>query len=269
MFRDQTGDLKPLTSLFSLAGKRALITGSASGIGCAVARRFAESGASLDLVDLNSEGLEGVRAGLSQYGVDICTHTVDLSKKEQIDRLWDGLSGSVPDILVNNAGIYPFKDFTEVDEAFLNKVRAVNLDSVFWMCQHMVKRRAERGGTIINVGSIEAILPFKKELAHYCVSKSGVIALTRSLARDYGKNFKINVVVPGGIVTPGTKNIAKDIAKLKFDLLVTGLEYKARLPAGRFGYPDEVALMVLVLATDLSSYVNGAIIPVDGGFLSA
>jgi 3-oxoacyl-[acyl-carrier protein] reductase len=102
------------------------------------------------------------------------------------------------------------------------------------------------------------------------MSKAGVMALTRALAKEHGKHgFRINAVVPGGIVTHGTKRAAKGILRFDFGLIKTGIEFKQRLPIGRFGQPDEVACMVLVLASDLASYVHGAAIPVDGGFLAA
>jgi NAD(P)-dependent dehydrogenase (short-subunit alcohol dehydrogenase family) len=261
---------KPLSELISLKGKRALITGSAVGIGKAIACRFAEAGADLELVDINKEGLRRTRRELSEFASEINTHVADLSRKEAIDSLWETLKGREPDILVNNAGIYPFRDFLAVDDTFLKKVMDLNLNSVFWMCHHMIARRARRGGVIINIGSIEAILPFEKDLVPYSVSKSGVIALTRSLAKEYGKaGFRVNVIVPGGIVTPGTKAVAKEIARFKVGLLKSGVEFKLRLPLDRGGQPDEVARIALVLASDLSSYVQGALIPVDGGFLSA
>jgi NAD(P)-dependent dehydrogenase (short-subunit alcohol dehydrogenase family) len=138
------------------------------------------------------------------------------------------------------------------------------------MSQHMIRRRINQGGVIINVASIEALLPFMDHLSHYGASKAGVIALSRGLARDYGKNkFRVNVLVPGGIVTPGTMGVAKSITKLNLGLVKSGIEFRQRLPLRRAGKPDEVALMTLVLASDLSSYVHGAVIPVDGGFLSA
>ena len=118
---------------------------------------------------------------------------------------------------------------------------------------------------IVNVGSIEALLPFKEDLAHYTMSKAGVIALTRSLARDYGERFRVNVVVPGGIVTPGVLRTAK---RMGLRAMTEAREFLKRLPMGRMGDPDEVARVILFLASDLSSYVNGAVIPVDGGFLS-
>ncbi|HRA00966.1 MAG TPA: SDR family oxidoreductase, partial [Thermoflexales bacterium] len=252
-----------LADLISLRGKRALITGGASGIGKAIAHRFAEAGADIDLVDLNASAMPHAKEDLSTHGTTIRTHAVDLSQKEEIDALWDALSGSEPDILVNNAGIYPFKKFLDADEAFSRNVMEINLFSVYWMCQRMIRQRGKRGGVIINVGSIEAILPFKEDLAHYSVSKAGVIALTRSLAKEYAKRgFRVNALVPGGILTQGTKNAAKKALAFNFDLMKSGIDFSQRLPAGRLGKPDEIARMALVLASDLSSYMHGAAVPV-------
>ncbi|MHA1238784.1 MAG: SDR family NAD(P)-dependent oxidoreductase [Candidatus Odinarchaeia archaeon] len=260
----------PLSELISLSGKCALITGAAAGIGEAIAYRFAEAGADLELVDVNEKGLINVKEKLSKFNTEIDVYTVDLSNREEIDELWEKLSGREPDILVNNAGIYPFKNFFDITPEFYGKVMEINLNSVFWMCQHMIKKRINKGGTIINVGSIEAILPFGKDLTHYTISKAGVIALTRALAREYGKHgFKVNVIIPGGIMTPGTKKVAREIFKLKLSIVKSGLAFKSRLPLGRFGQPDEVARVALFLASELSSYVQGALITVDGGFLSA
>jgi NAD(P)-dependent dehydrogenase (short-subunit alcohol dehydrogenase family) len=263
-------NVKPLSELISLNGERALVTGSAMGIGKAIASRFAEAGANLELVDVNEKKLKEVKEQLSEFDVNVNIHNIDLSKKEEIDALWSELDGKEPSILVNNAGIYPFISFLKIDGDSLKKVLEINLNSIFWMCRNMIERRLEKGGVIINVSSIEAMLPFKEDLAHYSVSKAGVIALTRALAKEYGKhNFRVNVIMPGGIMTPGVKNIIKEIFKLKLGIIKTAIEYKQRLPLGRFGKQDEVACMALVLASDISSYVHGASIPIDGGFLSA
>ena len=260
---------RALSELISLKGKRALITGAAAGIGKAIACRFAEAGADLELVDIDNERLAATRKELERFGTEVNIHETNISKQEEIDRLWDKLSGDGPDILVNNAGIYPFKEFLDVDESFYKRVLETNLDSVYWMCQKMIGRRLKLGGVIVNVGSIEALVAFKEDLAHYSVSKAGVIALTRSLAKEHGKHgFRINAVVPGGIITSGTKRAAKGIFRFDLGLIRTGIEFKQRLPIGRLGRPDEVACMALVLASDLSSYVHGAAIPVDGGFLA-
>ena len=151
---NKTNIPKPLGELVSLKGKRALITGSAVGIGKAMAYRFAEAGADLELVDMNRRGLGVVRRELSPFDTEINLHKVDLSVKQEVDSLWEQLTGKEPDILVNNAGIYPFEKFLKVDEDFLERVMDINLTSVFLMCQHMIRRRLLRGGVIINTGSI-------------------------------------------------------------------------------------------------------------------
>jgi 3-oxoacyl-[acyl-carrier protein] reductase len=261
---------KPLSELIYLKGKKALITGSALGIGKAMAYRFAEAGADLELVDINGRGLRTVAEELSKFKARIYTHKLNLSSKQEIVALWEELKGKEPDILVNNAGIYPFKDFLEVDDAFFSKVMDINLKSALLMCQQMIKSRLKKGGVIINVGSIEALVPFVEGMASYSISKAGVIALTRSLAREYGKNrFRVNAIIPGGIVTPGAKAVAKEVTQLRLGLLRTGVLFSTRLPLRRGRQPDEVARIALVLASDLASYVHGALIPVDGGFLSA
>ena len=138
------------------------------------------------------------------------------------------------------------------------------------MCQNMIRTRMKKGGVIINVSSIEAIMPFVQDLVPYSLSKIGVIALTRSLAKEYGnRRFRVNAIIPGGIITPGTKAVAKELTHLKTKIIKTGIQFKMRLPLNRGGQPDEVARVALVLASDLSSYIHGALIPIDGGFLSA
>jgi 3-oxoacyl-[acyl-carrier protein] reductase len=272
MDRKRTGktDVPPISKLISLEGKRALITGSAAGIGKAMAYRFIEAGADLELVDISEGGLNTVKEGLATFNREVSIHTVDLSKKQEIDALWINLKGKEPDILVNNAGIYPARSFLDVDQAFYKKVMDTNLNSVFWMCQHMIRTRLKKGGVIINIGSIEAIMPLKEGLSHYDITKAGIMVFSRALASEYGKHgFRINVLVPGGIWTSGTKHIAKEAMKFKLNVIKSGIEYKMRTPLGRMGKADEIARMALVLASDLSSYVNGTLIAVDGGFLSA
>lgn len=261
---------KTIDQLISLRGRRALITGAAAGIGRAIAERFAEAGARLDLVDLDAGALQKTSRLLKAPSDVVHTYAVDISRKSEIEDLWDEIGEPVPDILVNNAGIYPFKDFTDIDEAFLDRVMDTNLHSVTWNCYEMIHRRGKKGGVIINLGSIEAILPFKDDLALYSVSKAGVIALTRALAKEHARHgFRVNALLPGGVITKGTKSAAKSVLKLKFGLVKTGWDFRQRLPVARMGLPDEVARMALVLASDLASYVHGAAVPVDGGFLSA
>ncbi len=262
--------VRSLQDLLSLQGKLSLITGAASGIGKAIAERYAEAGSDLNLVDIDGKGLKDLSEEMKSGGVNVRTYEIDLSSKVEIDLLWNKIGTRVPDVLVNNAGIYPFRKFEQVDEPFLDKIYNINMKAVFWMCQKMITARADLGGVIINISSIEAILPFKDGMYCYGPSKWGVLSLTRSLAKDYSnKGFRINAILPGGISTPGTRNVAKGLLKLQFGLVKDGIEFMARLPMKRFGEPDEVARIATVLASDLAAYVTGAAIPVDGGFLSA
>jgi 3-oxoacyl-[acyl-carrier protein] reductase len=261
-----------LAESMTFVGKNVVVTGAASGIGKAIALRFAEAGASVLLLDVNPEGLSKTVGCLETARCQHSTYEIDLADKKRIDQFWSSLDAeSPPDILVNNAGVYPMEGYLDVDEEFLKKVFNVNMNSAFWMCQNFIRLRKERGGIIVNVSSIEAVLPFKKDMVHYGMSKAGVIALTRSLARDYGKSgFRVNVVLPGAIRTSGTRSLVKDaILNVKLDLVKSGYDFQQRLAIGRWGEPDEVAKVVLFLSSDLASYVQGAIVPVDGGFLSS
>ena len=262
---------RSLDQLISLDGKTAIITGAAAGMGAATARRFAEAGADLILLDINKQGLEEVKGELGEARGSVMTYKVDGGEKAEIDTFWASLHEDAPDILINNAGIFPFKEFLETDESFVDHLMGVNLYSTYWMCQHFIERllKQKKGGAIVNVSSIEAMIPFKDDLAHYSISKAGVAALTRSLSRDFGrKGIRVNAVLPGGIKTEGIKDAYKEVFKDP-GLLKDGYHFSSRLSLGRMGDPDEIARMILVLASDMSSYMNGALVPVDGGFLSS
>ncbi|MFN4245223.1 MAG: SDR family NAD(P)-dependent oxidoreductase [Brevinematia bacterium] len=261
-----------ITKLISLDRKTSMITGAGSGIGKAIARILAEAGSEIYAVDYNKESLDKLKKEFEENDLKIEVFHCDLSTKDEIDKLWNYIKNKEPDILVNNLGIYQFRDFLDVDKEFLDKTIDINLKSCFWMCQKMINSNLKRkkGGIIVNISSIEAILPFAKGLAHYTASKAGVIAITRALAKEYaGKGFRINAILPGGIVTEGTKKIAaKTILKIDVKMIASGFKFWDRIPAKRIGKPEDVAKVVLALSSDLFSYVHGAIIPIDGGFLS-
>jgi len=261
-----------ISDAVSFKGKMVLITGASSGIGRATALRFAETGARLYLLDIHIEGLNETIDLCNQLDNQHIAYEIDLSNKVKIDEFWANIDDkNIPDVIVNNAGIYPMMDYLKVDETFLKKILDTNLNSMFWMCQSYIDKRDKLGGIIVNMSSIEAILPFKKDMVHYSISKAGVIALTRSIARDYGKlGFRANVIMPGAIMTNGTKSIMKDaILGLDVNLLKTGYDFEQRLADGKWGEPDDIAKVALFLSSDLASYVQGAVIPVDGGFLSS
>lgn len=264
------GRTRTLHDLVDLSGQTAVVTGAAAGIGKAICLRLAEAGANIEAVDRDRTGLEVLAEELAAFGRDVSIHQVDLADADAIDRLWESLRSVPPTILVNNAGLYPSKPFHEVDEDLYRATVGVNLDAVFRMCQRFVRSSGKRGGTIVNIGSIEAVLPFKEDLATYSMSKAGVIALTRALSREYARQgFRANVVLPGGILTPGTRDVARDVLKGHVGLIKTGYDFMQRVPARRMGTPDEVARVVLFLCSDLAAYVHGAVLAVDGGFLSA
>ncbi|MGQ4892880.1 MAG: SDR family NAD(P)-dependent oxidoreductase [Candidatus Njordarchaeia archaeon] len=259
--------MKKLVEMLNLSNREVVITGAAAGIGKATALRFAETGANLHLIDIDLNGLEKTKKEAEELAAKVNIYRIDLSNKQEIDEFWNRLN-STPDILVNVAGIYPFKELTKLEEAFLLKIYKVNLFSVFWMCKNFIKKllEAKKPGTIINTSSIEAILPVEANLAHYTSSKAAILALTRAIARDYGKyGIRANAVLPGGIKTPG---VMKTASKLGPKALKIAKEYTKRVPIGRFGEPDDVATVILFLATDLSRYITGAGIPIDGGLTS-
>ena len=136
------------------------------------------------------------------------------------------------------------------------------------MCRAFISRRRTAGGTIINFSSIEAKAAFKPDMAIYAASKAAVLTLTRSLASEYSKKgFKINAVTPGGVRTPGTEQVAKK-ALLHFQLgiIATAIKFAGRLPARHYAWPDDIARVILMLATPMSDYMSGAEVVVDGGF---
>ncbi len=255
----------------SLKGKKTLISGAASGIAKATSWRLAEAGSDLVLVDIDEKGLNKNKTELGFFNIDIQTYTADLSQKNSIDRLWASLDGNIPDRLINVVGIYPGKNYLHIEQEFYEKILDTNLHSVFWMCQNFIRLRKKKGGIIVNISSIEAVTPFKDEMSHYIISKSGVYALTRSLAHDYGRRgFRVNGVVPGVTKTPGIDKIIKNsLKKGKLGLIKTGYDYMSRVSLGRLAEPDEIAKVILFLCSDLASYVQGVMIPVDGGFLGS
>jgi NAD(P)-dependent dehydrogenase (short-subunit alcohol dehydrogenase family) len=263
--------MQTLTEFLSLKDRRVLITGAAAGIGRAMALRFAEAGASLDLVDRDAGGVTRLADELPRGAHQVRTHVVDLTERAAITAMWQMMGNELPDTLINNAGSYPMCDYDEVDPRFLETTLRVNLESALWMAQGFIARRRRMGGVILNVSSVEALIPLRDDLIPYGVAKAGILALTRGLAHAYGRDgFRVNVLVPGAIHTPGTDRLrGSAICQMDVDLIKTGIQFGSRLSLGRWGNADEVARVALFLASDLASYVHGAMIPVDGGFLAS
>jgi len=246
----------------SLENRVALVTGSSSGIGQAIAVKLAQAGANL-IIDYvgHSEGAEETLAQVEAAGARGIIAQADVSKLVEIQALinrgWAAF-GSI-DILVNNAGMEKKAAFWDVIEEDYDHVLGVNLKGPFFLTQAFVRRLRDvkKSGRIINISSVHEDMAFPG-FASYCVSKGGLRMLMRTLAVELGpEGFTINNVAPGAIVTPINKSLLEN--KPKLDALL------ANIPLGRLGSTDDVAELVAFLASDAAAYVNGSTFTVDGG----
>ncbi|HET9110173.1 MAG TPA: SDR family oxidoreductase [Ktedonobacterales bacterium] len=258
--------------LISLAGRRVLITGAASEIGRAVALRFVVAGADLILLDADAAGLAQTAKEVSAIAGGVLAQVVDVADKSQVDAFWKRISAGqgVPDTLINNAGATLIRDHLDADGDHLERAARGALDSMLWMSQAFVAARGKRGGVIVNISSIEALASLRDDLIPYSMGRAGAQALTRALARSYGKRgFRVNALAPGAIHTPGTQRLRDTTLRhLDMDLMKAGYHFDTNVALGRWGEADEVARAALFLASDLASYVQGSILPVDGGALT-
>lgn len=247
-----------------LDGRVALITGASSGIGREVARTFAAEGARIAAFDLARDAGEELVGELAAGGAAsplfVCgdvrdAHQVDAVVQDVVDRC-----GRL-DVVVNCAGVREIDDVYELDPAEWANVIAINLSGVFYCCQAAAKRmRHTGGGSIINIASVAGLIGFTQRPA-YTAAKHGVVGLTKTLARDLAPaGIRTNAICPGLIRTPLTERYFDDAAFRE------GLE--TVIPQGRHGEVREIAQAALFLASDMSSYVNGVALPVDGGWLA-
>lgn len=259
----------PASSLIRLDGKVAVVTGGAMGIGYGIAARLAEAGAHVLIADINEAATLKAAADLSARGWKVSAIAADVSLAPDAERIIDAAQrlGGV-DILVNNAGIYPSAPISQMDEALFDKILAINLRSVFLLTKAATAAMIEqaRGGSIINISSIDAIKPSSIGLAAYDASKHGIYGFTMSAAREFAPHaIRVNAIAPGGINTPGTGAGAPRSAQLEAKMR----EFEKRIPLGRMGDPDDIAMVALFLASELSRYMTGAQVVVDGGALLA
>lgn len=263
---------EPITSWFNLTGKVALVTGSARGIGQAIAARLAEAGAAVVLTDLDFEEVESAAAAIKLQGGKTHALQVDVRQPEQVTHAIESTLSSFGqlNILVNNAGIYPMSPLLSISLDDWEQVQQTNLRGTFLFSQAAARQMiaAGNGGKIINLASIDGIKP-TGNLAHYNASKGGVILLTRALARELGPhNINVNAIAPGGIDTPGSQAmLAQSFATTGQTVEELSAPFAARIPLGRFGQADDVAKAALFLASEASSYITGCVLPVDGGYL--
>jgi 3-oxoacyl-[acyl-carrier protein] reductase len=251
---------------FSLQGKVAIITGAASGFGLAIARRFAQAGASVVIAsrrkalcrqranEIQAQG--GTALGM---GLDVTDETnVRQMVQEVVARL-----GRI-DLLVNNAGIIVRTPVPESSLEEWEHVQATNLRGPFLCCKHVLPHMLSQGqgGAIVNIASYLGMYGGSGNTPAYCASKGGVIALTKSLAVKYGPDqIRVNAICPGFIKTPLNAHIIDDAP----DPVAKEREMAARYPLRRLGRPDDIASAALFLASDASGWVTGITLFVDGG----
>lgn len=261
---------KTINELFNLSGKTAVVTGGAMGIGYGIAKRLYEAGANVIIADIDKKVGEKKAKGLNGQGknqVVFIKTDVSLEKdvKNLISKTVDKFKGL--DIFVNNAGIFPSKMILEMDLALWEKIQAVNLRGVFLCSREAGKVMVKAGqGNIINIASIDALHPSMPGLASYDASKHGVWGFTKNFALEVAKQgIRVNAIAPGGINTEGVQKMNEGGAGTNQEEVIK--QFTQRIPLGRFGEPDEIALAVLFLASEASSYMTGSMIVVDGGFL--
>jgi 2-deoxy-D-gluconate 3-dehydrogenase len=248
--------------LFSLSGRTALVTGANTGIGQGIAVALATAGADIVAVGRSSpEETAGIvrAAGRRFHGIEADLGSA--AHSSEIVRQAVEHFGAV-DILVNNAGIIRRNDALEFSESDWDAVMNVNLKTAFFLCQaaarHMLETR--RGGKIINIASM---LSFQGgiRVVSYTASKSGLAGMTRLLANEWAsKGINVNAIAPGYITTNNTTALRNDETRNR--------EILGRIPAARWGKPDDLAGAAVFLASRASDYVHGTILPVDGGWLA-
>ncbi len=256
---------KPIFNEFSLEGKNALITGAAktSGLCYGMAKALHEAGAKIVLIDLSDEVFPLAK---SLGGAENHCYAVkaDLSKmdslQEGFDKATELLNGKL-NILINGAGIQYRCEATDFPVDKWLQVININLSAVFFMCQLAAKIMIPLGGgKIINIASMTSFCA-SKHIPAYTASKGGIMQLTKALSNEWcGQGINVNAIAPGYMVTDfwaGKINTEQ------------GKAHTARIPAGRWGKPEDLRGVTVFLASAASDYVSGAIIPVDGGYLGA
>jgi len=242
-----------------LEGKKALITGGSRGIGREIVLTCLKNGASVYYIDLNpGDSLEEYKKIAAETGAEVVYKEGNVADEQTITATVDEIleqSGGI-DILVNNAGITRDGLVFRMEAKDWNDVLAINLTSAFYIskpvARQMIKRRT---GSIINVASIVGVIGNAGQ-TNYSASKAGLIGFTKSLAREVsGRNVRVNAIAPGFINTAMTQKLNDEQRKALQD----------QIPMGRIGEPEEVAKVVLFLASDLSSYLTGQVLQITGG----
>ena len=253
---------------FDLAGRSAVVTGAASGIGRATAAALAAAGARVALADVDEAGLGETAAAIGAAAALVVR--TDVSKRSEVESLVARASAAFGrlDVMANVAGILHERPVTEMAEADLDRVLAVNLKGVFFGCQAAARAMArQRSGSIVNVSSSAAFEPYPT-LSAYSMSKAGVVALTRVLAAELGgSGVRVNAVAPGAVDTPMGLARARrpdgSFDPVEREKMLAFM--RSRCPLGITGAPEDVANAIVFLASDGARYMTGQVLHPNGG----
>jgi 2-deoxy-D-gluconate 3-dehydrogenase len=249
------------SSPFDLQGRCAVVTGAGRGIGRAVATGLSQAGA--DVVLLGRPGSsDATRDLIRERGGNVDVVDLDVSDLDAVERVGAELVDTRQvDVLVNNAGIIDREDTVDLGRESWQRVLDVNLNGLFFLCQQLGRPMVERGhGKIVSIASL---LSFQGGLrvASYAASKHGVAGVTKALANEWGpRGVQVNAIAPGYMATDNTTALREDPARARSIL--------ERIPAGRWGSPEDIAGAAVFLSSSASDYVNGHVLAVDGGWLA-
>lgn len=254
-----------LLSLFGLAGRTAIVTGGARGIGRGIAETLGRAGARIVVGDLDGDAATATAEALGSTGIQAVGIQVDVAEEDSVKAFFDAVrehSGSV-DVLVNNAAIFPRAPFMDISVRDWDRMHEINVRGTFLCMREAIRHMSTQGqgGSIVNISSVNSLQPVIFDNAQYGSSKAGVNMLTKTAALEFAsQNVRVNAVLPGGVDTEGARaSTASEAAR-------GPITQEGRMPLNRIGVPADIANAVLFFASPASSYITGQLLAVDGGF---
>lgn len=242
---------------FDLTGRVAFVTGGGSGIGAAVCQELASAGATVWVTDISEQAAQDVGSQIPGAR----SLKLDVSSRDEVQRV--AAQVGPLDILINNAGIGLVGTIEQTSADDFERLQRVNVNSVFYVTQAFLPQLLPVHGVIVNIASVAGLVGIRERFA-YCATKGAVIAMTRQLAADYPKTLRVNCICPGTIDSPFVAGyLAKYHAGHEQEIRE---QLKARQPVGRLGQPREVASLVRYVCSDEAEFLQGAVLPIDGGW---
>ena len=245
---------------FRLDGRRAVVTGGASGIGEATCRVLAAAGASVTILDIDAAGAKSLANQLPGSSVLNC----DITDAAAVDAAFGSLTGL--DILVNNAGIGLVGNIEETPAEDFARLFRVNVEGMYLVTKAAMGKLVASKGVIVNIGSVAGLVGIKRRFA-YCATKGAVVAMSRQLAVDYAGQVRVNCVCPGTVDTPFVEAYLEKYHKHEKEKVRA--ELNQRQLVGRLGRPDEIAHAVLYLCSSEAEFITGSAMIIDGGWTAA